>query len=88
MAWTTEDTAWMQRAMALTRTGNAELRRDGIGRVIVRDGQLIGADCKEELRHDATTPRSFPVGRPRFTASHKAVVARRTATFDTIFGRP
>jgi tRNA(adenine34) deaminase len=45
----------MQRAIALAKQGNAEAGKNGIGCVIVRDGQIIGEGCNEvELRHDAT----------------------------------
>lgn len=55
MAWNDEDKAWMQRAIALARAGNADPGRNGIGCVIVLDGRLIGEGCNEvELRHDAT----------------------------------
>ncbi|MGD0105774.1 MAG: nucleoside deaminase [Rhodopila sp.] len=55
MAWNDEDTKWMRRAIAVGRAGNAEPGRNGIGCVIVRDGEVIGEGCNEvELRHDAT----------------------------------
>jgi tRNA(adenine34) deaminase len=55
MAWDEEDSKWMRRAVALARQGNAEAGKNGIGCVIVLDGQLIGEGCNEvELRHDAT----------------------------------
>lgn len=50
-----EDTKWMRRAIALAREGNAEPGKNGIGCVIVLDGQPIGEGCNEvERRHDAT----------------------------------
>ncbi len=55
MAWTDEDKRWMQRAIALAREGNAAPGKNGIGCVIVLDGEVIGEGCNEvELRHDAT----------------------------------
>lgn len=55
MAWTDQDIAWMQRAIALAKQGNAEPGKNGIGCVIVLDGEVIGEGCNEvELRHDAT----------------------------------
>jgi len=55
MAWDDEDTKWMQRAIVLARQGNNEPGKNGIGCVIVRDGEVIGEGCNEvELRHDAT----------------------------------
>jgi tRNA(adenine34) deaminase len=55
MAWTDEDLTWMRRAMALAREGNAQPGKNGIGCVIVRDGEVIGEGCNEvECRHDAT----------------------------------
>jgi tRNA(adenine34) deaminase len=55
MAWNDQDTAWMKRAIALARKGNAEPGKNGIGCVIVRNGELIGEGCNEvDMRHDAT----------------------------------
>lgn len=55
MSWSDEDAAWMRRAIALAEDGNAQPGKNGIGCVIVRDGQVIGEGCNEvELRHDAT----------------------------------
>jgi tRNA(adenine34) deaminase len=55
MPWNDEDTAWMRRAITLAREGNAQPGKNGIGCVIVRNGELIGEGCNEvELRHDAT----------------------------------
>jgi tRNA(adenine34) deaminase len=55
MAWSDYDETWMRRAIALAREGNAEPGKNGVGCVIVRDGELIGEGCNEvELRHDAT----------------------------------
>lgn len=55
MPWSDVDSKWMQRAIGLARKGNAEPGKNGIGCVIVRDGQIIGEGCNEvELRHDAT----------------------------------
>jgi tRNA(adenine34) deaminase len=55
MAWTDQDAAWMHRAIALAREGNAGRGKNGIGCVIVRDGNVIGEGVNEvELRHDAT----------------------------------
>ncbi len=55
MAWTDEDAAWMNRAIILARKGNAGSGTNGIGCVIVRDGELIGEGCNEvEFRHDPT----------------------------------
>jgi tRNA(Arg) A34 adenosine deaminase TadA len=55
MAWIDEDWTWMQWAIALARAGNAEPGKNGIGCVIVRDGEVIGEGCNEvDLRHDAT----------------------------------
>jgi tRNA(adenine34) deaminase len=55
MPWTDEDATWMQRAITLAREGNAESGKNGIGCVIVLDGEPIGEGCNEvDLRHDAT----------------------------------
>jgi tRNA(adenine34) deaminase len=55
MAWTEEDAIWMQRAIGLARKGNAEPGMNGIGCVIVLDGEPVGEGCNEvELRHDPT----------------------------------
>jgi tRNA(adenine34) deaminase len=55
VGWSDEDAAWMQRAIDLARSGNAEPGLNGIGCVIVLDGNSIGEGCNEvELRHDAT----------------------------------
>jgi tRNA(adenine34) deaminase len=55
MAWTTEDTDWMRRAIDLARQGDAGEGTSAIGCVIVRDGSVIGEGCNEVgLRHDAT----------------------------------
>jgi tRNA(adenine34) deaminase len=55
MTWNDEDTKWMQRAIALARKGDAEPGKNGIGCVIVRNGEVIGEGCNEvALRHDAT----------------------------------
>jgi tRNA(adenine34) deaminase len=55
MPWTDDDTKWMQRAIGLARQGNDQPGKNGIGCVIVRDGEVIGEGCNEvELRHDAT----------------------------------
>ena len=56
MAWTDEDAAWMQRAIALRAGGRGATEgMNPIGCVIVRDGVVIGEGCNEvELRHDAT----------------------------------
>jgi tRNA(adenine34) deaminase len=55
MTWDDEDSEWMRRAITLARQGNAEPGKNGIGCVIVLDGQPIGEGCNEvELRHDAT----------------------------------
>jgi tRNA(adenine34) deaminase len=55
MPWNDEDAKWMRRAIELAREGNAEPGKNGIGCVIVRDGEPIGEGCNEvELRHDAT----------------------------------
>jgi tRNA(adenine34) deaminase len=55
MAWNDEDAAWMRRAIELAREGNADPGTNGIGCVIVRNGEMIGEGCNEvALRHDAT----------------------------------
>jgi tRNA(adenine34) deaminase len=55
MAWSDEDATWMRRAIALAREGNVEPGKNGIGCVIVLDGEPIGEGCNEvDLRHDAT----------------------------------
>jgi len=55
MGWSDEDAAWMRRAIALARQGEADAGRNPIGCVIVRDGAVIGEGCNEVgLRHDAT----------------------------------
>jgi tRNA(adenine34) deaminase len=55
MAWNDDDSRWMRRAIELAREGNIEPGKNGIGCVIVLDGQPIGEGCNEvELRHDAT----------------------------------
>ncbi len=55
MPWTDEDMKWMRRAIALAKQGNATQGKNGIGCVIVRDGEVIGEGCNEvEQRHDAT----------------------------------
>src|ERR1700733_12236916 len=55
MSWNDEDETWMRRAITLARQGNAEPGKNGIGCVIVRNGEVIGEGCNEvELRHDAT----------------------------------
>jgi tRNA(adenine34) deaminase len=55
MAWTEADRTWMRRAIALAREGNAGPGKNGIGCVIVHDGEVIGEGCNEvELHHDAT----------------------------------
>jgi tRNA(adenine34) deaminase len=55
MAWTEADRTWMRRAIALARKGNADPGKNGIGCVIVRNGEVIGEGCNEvELRNDAT----------------------------------
>jgi tRNA(adenine34) deaminase len=55
MPWNDEDATWMRRAIELARQGNAQPGKNGIGCVIVRDGEVIGEGCNEvELRHDAT----------------------------------
>lgn len=55
MAWSDEDVAWMQRALALAREGDAAPDKNPIGCVIVRNGEVIGEGCNEVgLRHDAT----------------------------------
>ena len=55
MRWEDDDSEWMRRAIALAKKGNAEPGKNGIGCVIVRDGQMIGEGCNEvERRHDAT----------------------------------
>jgi tRNA(adenine34) deaminase len=55
MAWNDNDTKWMQRAIALAQEGNAEPGKNGIGCVIVRNGEVIGEGCNEvALRHDPT----------------------------------
>ncbi len=55
MPWNDEDIKWMNRAITLARAGNTESGKNGIGCVIVRDGDVIGEGCNEvELRHDAT----------------------------------
>jgi tRNA(adenine34) deaminase len=55
MPWNDDDTNWMRRAIALARKGNAEPGKNGIGCVIVRNGELIGEGCNEvDMRHDAT----------------------------------
>jgi tRNA(adenine34) deaminase len=55
MPWNDEDIHWMNRAIALAVEGNAQTGKNGIGCVIVQDGELIGEGCNEvDLRHDAT----------------------------------
>lgn len=55
MAWTEQDRASMQRAIALAREGAAGDGKNPIGCVIVRDGKIIGQGCNEvDLHHDAT----------------------------------
>jgi len=55
MRWNQTDIHWMKRAIAVAREGQAELGKNPIGCVIVRDGQAIGEACNEvDLRHDAT----------------------------------
>ena len=55
MRWEDDDSEWMRRAIALAKKGNAEPGKNGIGCVIVRDGQMIGEGCNEvERRHDPT----------------------------------
>ena len=55
MAWNDEDVRWMRRAIALAREGNEAPGKNGIGCVIVLNGDVIGEGCNEvELRHDAT----------------------------------
>jgi tRNA(adenine34) deaminase len=55
MAWSDEDIRWMRHAIELARKGNATPGRNGIGCVIVRNGEVIGQGCNEvALRHDAT----------------------------------
>lgn len=55
MTWNDEDSTWMRRAIALAEKGNAEAGKNGIGCVIVRNGEILGEGCNEvELRHDPT----------------------------------
>jgi len=55
MTWNDEDAAWMRRAIALAREGQAQPGTNPIGCVIVRDGAVIGEGCNEvDLRHDPT----------------------------------
>jgi tRNA(adenine34) deaminase len=55
MPWSSADTHWIKRAIALAREGEAEPGRNPIGCVIVRGGQVIGEACNEvELHHAAT----------------------------------
>jgi tRNA(adenine34) deaminase len=55
MPWNDEDEHWMHRAITLAEEGNAQTGKNGIGCVIVRNGELIGEGCNEvDLRHDAS----------------------------------
>jgi tRNA(adenine34) deaminase len=55
MSWNDTDTHWMKRAIVLARQGEAELGKNPIGCVIVRDGHVIGEACNEVVfRYDPT----------------------------------
>jgi tRNA(adenine34) deaminase len=55
MPWNDEDEHWMRRAITLAEEGNAQTGKNGIGCVVVHNGELIGEGCNEvDLRHDAT----------------------------------
>jgi tRNA(adenine34) deaminase len=58
MDWGDDDRKWMRRAIALAREGYAEPGKNGIGCIIVRNGEIIGEGCNEvERRHRARRDR-------------------------------